>query len=391
MQPPRIGKSTSLQTVKSPDVIVAGLGPAGRAVAYRCARAGLDVLAIDPHPHQRWIPTYAAWADELPGWLAPEAIAATVNKPAAWTTREHVLDRPYCVLDSAALQDSLDLSGVTIVQDRVADVTREHVTLASGAKVRAGFVIDARGALRTPGAPEQTAFGVVTNSDNAAKALNGQQAWFMDWWLDNGASASAPRSFLYAVPLGGDRFLLEETCLVGSPALDLKELQRRLQVRLANRGVRLSGNETTEKVRFPVVAPGPSLRNREALRYGSRGAFMHPGTGYSVAVSLRLADSVATAITDGESPLRALWTPNARAVHVLRLAGLRTLLKLKPQQLAPFFASFFSLSEAEQRIYLSDRDDVAGMTRAMSKFFVDLPMPQRRVVMTATMSVRRDK
>ena len=376
--------------MKSPDVVVAGLGPAGRALAHRCAIAGLDVLAIDPHPYQRWTPTYAAWADELPDWLPSESIAATVDRPAVWTTREHILNRKYHVLDSHALQDGLDLGAVRTVQDRVAEVGRSHVTLASGPKVRAGLVIDARGATRTPATPEQTAFGVVVDRTRAAKALGGHEAWFMDWWLDNGASADAPRSFLYAVPLDADRVLLEETCLVGNPALELKELQRRLFVRLANRGVRLDGREATERVRFPTLAPSAPLRDNQALRYGSRGALMHPGTGYSVATSLRLADSVADAIASGGSALRTLWTPSARAVHALRLAGLRTLLKLKPPQVAPFFAAFFALPESVQRTYLSERDDLAGMTRAMAGVFGDLPMAERRVVMAASMTIRRN-
>lgn len=375
--------------MKSPDVVIAGLGPAGRALAHRCLQQGLDVLALDPHPYRRWTPTYAAWADELPAWLADDAIATRVEKPAAWTTREHVLDRPYVVLSTPGLQESLDLGGVQVVQDRVAEVARNHVVLASGAKVKTGCVVDARGAVRAASVPEQTAFGVVVDRDRATRALNGQEAWFMDWWLDNGTRPAEPRSFLYAIPLDDDRVLLEETCLVGSPALDLKELQRRLGVRLAHRGIHLTGTEATEKVRFPVLAPTPSLRNNQAFRFGSRGALMHPGTGYSVATALDLADTVAGAIKAGDSPLRAVWTPSARAVHGLRLAGLRTLLKLKPQQIASFFASFFSLPVDVQRTYLSERDDLPGMTRAMARVFADLPMSQRRIVIAATMSARR--
>ena len=86
------------------DLAVVGLGPAGRALAHRATAAGLDVVAVDPHPDRRWTPTYAAWCDELPGWLDGHAVAAArVEQPRVWTTREHVLARPYCVLENLSL------------------------------------------------------------------------------------------------------------------------------------------------------------------------------------------------------------------------------------------------------------------------------------------------
>lgn len=42
-----------------------------------------------------------------------------------------------------------------------------------------------------------------------------------------GTSEEIP-SFLYAMPLGGNRVFLEETCLVAKPALPFATLKRRL-------------------------------------------------------------------------------------------------------------------------------------------------------------------
>jgi hypothetical protein len=42
-----------------------------------------------------------------------------------------------------------------------------------------------------------------------------------------GTSGEVP-SFLYAMPLGGNRVFLEETCLVAKPALPFAVLKRRL-------------------------------------------------------------------------------------------------------------------------------------------------------------------
>ncbi|WP_238586465.1 lycopene cyclase family protein [Rhodococcus rhodochrous] len=219
------------------EVIVVGLGPAGRAVAHRVAAAGLDVLAVDPRPDRPWTATYAAWLDELPRWLPESVLAARVAEPAAWTTHPHRIPRPYGVFDTSALQRSLALDCVRVCAARADVVDADHVVLADGAVLRAPAVIDARGVPAHRSRAQQTAFGVIVDTATAAPALQGRAAWFMDWRRDNRTGSGDAPSFLYAVPLGQDRVLLEETCLVGRPAIPLPELQRRLEVRLAARGV----------------------------------------------------------------------------------------------------------------------------------------------------------
>ena len=90
----------------------------------------------------------------------------------------------------------------------------------------------------------------------------------MDWRPDNGAPGAAPRSFLYAVPIGGGATLLEETCLAGRPALDSTELRDRLHHRLRARGIELTGSAAVERVRFPVQGGHPG-RHRYRCRGGS--------------------------------------------------------------------------------------------------------------------------
>lgn len=352
------------------DVLVCGLGPAGRALAHRCLAHGLSVTAVDPAPDRRWFATYAAWADELPRWLDPTAIAATVDQPTGWGTHVHRIDRPYVVLDTARLQKSLDLSGAEIVTGRAVELTPDTVTLASGQPLRARRVIDARGIARSPALAEQTAYGLVLDARQCA----GLAPLFMDWRADNGAPADAPRSFLYAVPLGGGTMLLEETCLAGRPALDGTELRDRLLRRLRSRGIELTGAERVERVRFPVEGGRPGRHT-----FGAAGGFAHPATGYSVAAALTSADAVAAGA--------AVWPASARAVYRLRAAGLRALLALPPADIPVFFDAFFAMSADSQRAYLSGRTDLGGTVTAMRRLFTSLPPPLRRRVAGATLGV----
>ena len=367
-------------------VAVVGLGPAGRALTHRLVGAGVDVVSIDEHPERRWRPTYAAWADEIPAWVPVSAISTT-SAARAWATTEHELSRPYVVLDTAGLQRALDCSGAELVGGRVDRADHHTVTLTDGRTVRAEVVIDARGSRPHPDRAQQTAFGLVLPRARAAML---EQTWFMDWRRDNGTQPGDPPSFLYVVHLDEEHVLVEETCLVGRPALGAAELRRRLLVRLAARGVVLTGDEREERVRFSVEPEPDPGRSRGAvpLRIGARGGLMHPATGYSVALSLAVAQSLTDAIAGGvrtQPELTALlWPPAERRVRGLRDVGLRTLLRLPPAGVPEFFEAFFRLHPSLQRTYLSQRDRPAVTLVAMAAMAVGMrPALSRIAVGTA--------
>ncbi|MGW4479625.1 lycopene cyclase family protein [Rhodococcus triatomae] len=370
------------------DLIVVGLGPAGRALTHRAAAAGLDVVAVDPAPGRPWTPTYAAWADELPRWLGPTVAASTISAPRVVAVREHVVDRDYVVLDNAAFQAALGTGAARVVTGTARDLGRCEVALDDGTLLRARHVVDARGLRPGSRAAEQTAYGLVVPAATAAPALGDAPALFMDWRRDNGSGAGDPPSFLYALPVGSGRVLLEETCLVGRPAISLRVLRERLLTRLLARGVVIRGDADVERVRFPVDAPRP---DRQALGFGARGGLMHPGTGYSVAASLAAVDDVVAALLAGTDPRTALWPRTARTVRSLRRVGLRALLALPPEHVAEFFDEFFALPPDLQRAYLSRRDDPRATASAMWTLFRHAPTPVRRTLVGAALPRERHR
>lgn len=380
-------------------VVVLGLGPAGRSVTHLLARAGVDVVAVDTAPDRPWRPTYAAWHDELPAWLPP-TVVSTTSPARAFATSEHELARRYCVLDTVGLQQHLSLGGARVVAARVLDADAHRVHLDHGTALTADLVVDARGSRPDPTLAQQTAIGVVLPRSSAPML---EQTWFMDWRRDNGTGPGDPPSFLYVVPLDDEHVLVEETCLVGRPALGFDELRRRLHTRLAARGIRLTGDEREEHVRFAVEAPAapadpttptsparmPGGRRATTLRLGARGGLMHPATGYSVALALDVADRVANAVADGTttaSDLEALvWPRPARRVQALRAIGLTTLLRLPAHGVAQFFEAFFRLPTALQRGYLTDREHPALTLAAMASMAARLPPSLTKVAVTSAL------
>lgn len=337
------------------------------------------MIAVDPHPHRRWTPTYSAWLDELPGWLDPSAIAVTVPGPAVWTTRRQEIERTYCVLDTAGLQASLELDGVDVRAQRADDLTATTVRLDDGTTLRGRHVVDARGTPAGSELAEQTAFGVVLSRSAALPLLDGAGAWFMDWRRDNGAPRDATPSFLYVVPLSDEQVLVEETCLVGRPALGLPELHIRLKHRLGERGIDWSDDAPIERVRFSVQPPPVPPRQKGRTiptRFGSRADLMHPATGYSVAASLATVDAMVSQLGTSTSTT----SPSVWMVQRLRNLGLRTALNLTPELVPEFFASFFALPVDLQRAYLSGRSDARGTMTAMLRMFPTLPTGARAAI-----------
>jgi lycopene beta-cyclase len=389
------------------DVLVVGAGPAGRAVAAACAERGLRTLVMDPAPNRPWRATYGAWRDELPAELPESVLAATVSGR-AFAVTEHALNRQYAVLDVPALREHLDqrlaAAGVAVQRGLahpdelpaaglVIDAGGAAQPLARarprrGHRVRDAQVRDAQGHGWAPGErgrpvrAEQTAVGVIVPAELATPVLAPGEALFMDWRQPAGHGGWP--TFLYAIPLGGGRVLVEETSLARRPGLDFDTLAARLRARLAGHRIQPPGDSPRELVRFPLDLP----RHHAAgvLGFGAAAPLTHPATGYQLAESLRLApavaDTAAGALGTGPGDALAatqalLWPPSARAAHLLRRRGLETLLRLPPARVPEFFEGFFALPERLRRDYLSGRGDPFGTARAMAGTFGTTGWPVR--------------
>ncbi|WP_164987576.1 lycopene cyclase family protein [Propioniciclava flava] len=393
------------------DVAVVGLGPAGRSLASRCAAAGLDVVAFDPRPAAIWTPTYGLWADEL-GSLPPSVVRHATASPWIVAQDAHPLERSYVVLDNKAVHDHYDLSAATVRRERLDD----GGVLALRAQAR--VVVDARGARPSgvlPGdpSPHQTAFGIVVRAEDAAPALDGAPGLLMDWrtdWhrppgrgsdaeagttrgvavvspdtVENGGTAfDRVPTFLYAIALGEDRVLLEETCLAAAPGLPIAELKARLRTRLTRRGVperAIAAPLEREIVSIPMLgrdrAPLPGT-----LAAGVAGRGGHVVTGYSVAHSFAVADRLSRALARGETPDEV---DPRRPADVARAAGLRALLGLDVTGTGALFEAFGGLPPRSQAAYLSRDSALAPVLAAMWGMFARMPPRAQWALARATL------
>jgi hypothetical protein len=66
------------------DLVVAGAGPSGVAVAERVAAAGFTVCVVDPTPHAPWPNNYGAWVDEFQAMGLEDCMEVIWPKAKVW-------------------------------------------------------------------------------------------------------------------------------------------------------------------------------------------------------------------------------------------------------------------------------------------------------------------
>jgi lycopene beta-cyclase len=353
------------------DVAVLGDGPAGWAIADTLTANGVDTVVIGPG--QRWAATYGGWFDDIPtrwrGAFAPTAVAAVGS-------RLHPLAPQYAIADNDALRASMSAA----TRHRVGRATEvrhldgaTHVMLDDGSRIRCRLAVDARGA-PTDASTRQTAYGLVL--DRRPDGVAGDAAVLMDW---RQPTQDGEPSFLYVMPVGHGRWIVEETSLASDRPPPPGVLRTRLAVRL---GADLTDSAVhVEHVSIPMAAVART--NGATVAFGAAAGYVHPATGYSVVAALRAAPRVAAAITDvlDGAPLerahRALWPRELRLTRSLHTWGLRALLKLGDR--APeFFDAFFELPTEQWMAYLRIDTPPHQVARTMGALFTDVPWSLRR-------------
>ena len=329
------------------DLVVAGAGPAGLAVASRVAAQGFDVVVVDPEPTSMWPNNYGVWVDEFERLgleshldvIWPRASVMLSEDPSG----RKRLSRPYGRVDRRSLKTALleqcRDAGVRFMRGKAAGV--EHfsdrsVVGVSGRRadgdgtdssggdgdggrsdgnIEGRLVLDATGHARSlvtfdrpfePGV--QAAYGMMATVKS--HPFDVDEMLFMDWrsaHLDTDSTLRERNNrlptFLYAMPFGERRIFLEETSLVARPGLGFDDLKARMELRLAHLGIEIEDIEEEEYCFIPMGGVLPRVPQR-TLALGGTAGLVHPSTGYMVARTLQAAPQVADDIVSGLTSLR---------------------------------------------------------------------------------------
>lgn len=347
------------------DLVVLGAGPAGLALARASARLGMHVRCLAPSPHAGWERSFGVWACELAELADLAIVEASWASPYVHlgASGRRVLGAGYARLDVIALQDRLLATSVAegVQIEAGAATAVEHTTnssrvvLESGRVIDAAVVVDATGGdspwIARSGARRpafQSAYGELIEAE--CHGFDREQMCLMDLRAPSPTpSDTDPPSFLYALPLGNDRLFVEETSLVGRPAVAQSVLEGRLARRLAGAGISSSRVISRERC---LIAMGTALPrgDQRTLAFGAAAGLVHPATGYQLARSLALAPQVAAKLAvDGDPAVRVrhaydvMWPSSRRRAWELFVFGMEALLRLDTDGTGAFFRAFFDL------------------------------------------------
>ncbi|PSC69034.1 lycopene epsilon chloroplastic [Micractinium conductrix] len=415
------------------DVAIVGAGPAGLALAAELATQGVSVALISTE--SKFVNNYGVWLDEFKDLGLEHTLDAVWDDAVCFFKEAQMtrVGRPYGRVCRRRLRAHLlercAAAGVQFLEAEVADTScsgdsqSAELHLTDGRTLRCRMPLLASGVaagrlLRyedgVPPMAAQTAYGIEAEVEGYEGAYPEDAMLFMDFrrhhtgLYDGTATRQQPGksqhgfdglagtegevpSFLYAMPLGGKRVFLEETCLVARPALPFNTLKRRLERRCKALGIQVKEVHEEEWSYIPVGGPLP-LPDQQAAAFGAAACLVHPATGYSITRSLREAPDVARAIKVAlqEQPSslaavrfvwEALWTQERRRQTSFQVFGMELLCQLDSRATSDFFTTFFKLPASYWRGFLASKlSSVDLLSFAMLTFVLAPPNIKAKLV-----------
>lgn len=257
------------------------------------------------------------------------------------------------------------LAGRLRLGTKVTRIAADGIELAGGERIGARGVIDARGPQGAmPGL--ELGWQKFVGIEFAAASPEPDCATVMD--------ACLPQldgyRFVYVLPFGPDRVLVEDTYYSNDAELDREAVSGRVRALAAERG--LLGSELRQEAGvLPILIGGDPDRfwpaDDPVARLGLAGGFFHATTGYSFGLALRLADELARLPGEFGSAELARWTRarflrHWRETWYFRLLNRMLFHAAKPGERWRVFAHFYRLpAERIARFYAGELTPIDRM------------------------------
>jgi lycopene beta-cyclase len=279
------------------DYLIVGGGLAGGlialAVRHRQPAATVTVVERDDRPAGNH--TWAFHALDVPpaadGFVRPLVVADWAGYRVRFPGYEREVSERYAAVTADRFAAAVERSGCELRTGAEAvAVAADRVELADGTTLRGRCVIDARGPVADPppGCGFQKFVGLEVQTD---------RPWPHP--LPTVMDATVPQDdgyrFVYALPFGPTRVLVEDTYFSDTPHLDRAKLRSRVGDYLRANGIATWRVVREEAGVLPMPWAGGGVRVELGgpLTVGYAGGWFHPATGYSFPLAVRLALAVA--------------------------------------------------------------------------------------------------
>jgi lycopene beta-cyclase len=287
--------------VVSADVLLVGGGLASSFIALRLKRArpSLKIIMLERDARIGGEHTWCHFATDvspaISEWLGPLIAHDWAGYDVRFPAHRRTLTTHYRAITSARLHQAMsELMGEDAwLEVEAQEVKAESVRLVDGRRLEAPLVVDARGPRRS----SRLALGWQKFLGQEVR-LDAPHGLARPIVMDATVAQLDGYRFLYVLPLGADRLLIEDTRYSDGPALDRAQLESDIGAYAATQGWRVAEIIREEVGVLPIALAGDidaywADSEGTAADAGMRAALFHPTTGYSSPDAARQAELIA--------------------------------------------------------------------------------------------------
>jgi lycopene beta-cyclase len=293
--------SPATNEVVSADAVIVGGGLAASLIALRLKRARPDMRLIVLEREHRiggehiWSHFATDVSPAISEWMRPLIVYDWPGYDVRFPAYRRTLPTHYRAMTSARLHAVMSelLGEDAWLGVEASEVKAESVRLVDGRRLAAPLVIDARGPRRS----SRLVLGWQKFLGHEVR-LEAPHGLTRPIVMDATVAQLDGYRFVYVLPTGADRMLIEDTRYSDGPALDRGQLAHDIAAYAAAQGWQVAEVIREEVGVLPIALagdidaywdePGP-----QAAEAGMRAALFNPTTGYSLPDAARQADLIA--------------------------------------------------------------------------------------------------
>lgn len=358
-------------------IALVGGGLANALIAWRLAQTRPDVTVtlLERGPALGGEHTWSFHESDLPratlSWLKPFIVHRWPGQEVLFPGRGRRFTTPYASITSQRLHEVVSsIPGLDIRLDwPVRRIAPGEIEGMDGEKLAVDAVIDGRGAV--PRQALELGWQKFLGLEVRTRRPHGVALPVI---MDATVPQSDGYRFVYLLPFGPDRILIEDTHYADGPGFDASAYRAEIEAYAAGRGWEIAEILRTEQGALPIALGGDVGKLFEAepliARSGLSAGLFHPTTGYSLPDAARLASRIADEPDLSAANLARLTRERSQMLwrrrRIYRVLNRMLFRGAGTDERAQILAHFYRLPQPLVERFYADRLTLADKIRILS-------------------------